>query len=331
MIIIAQPAAAGSQFHAAGMIRTYRQNNRSTGTGSTYWWLRRRKYSSTLYLHLVRRASKTHSRIISHSHDPCLPHHDDTSVSAATWYQSLLKIILSIPSVYKKSIICLLTNRAGKGKQHPVNSRIRKTRCTSTNQMVQLLLASLWTFYSSIFGDGHVSSAPSSPECLSPCVMGDASSIMSPKAYGTSSVPIQSVLNWNCDTTLANQICNHNRRYAERSGYFRSTSLVQLLQEQQIFYDSNTGIRLFTVANRSKDEFLEESTKHGWPSFRDADVHWENVRVLPGGETVSMDGTHLGHNLPDEHGNRYCINLVCVAGNPPVDCVEGEDCLDDAE
>jgi len=31
---------------------------------------------------------------------------------------------------------------------------------------------------------------------------------------------------------------------------------------------------------------------------------------------VSVDGTHLGHNLPDKFGNRYCINLVSVAGNP---------------
>jgi peptide methionine sulfoxide reductase MsrB len=35
------------------------------------------------------------------------------------------------------------------------------------------------------------------------------------------------------------------------------------------------------------------------------------------GETVSTDGTHLGHNLPDRSGNRYCINLVCVAAQPP--------------
>ena len=31
---------------------------------------------------------------------------------------------------------------------------------------------------------------------------------------------------------------------------------------------------------------------------------------------VSADGTHLGHNLPDGSGNRYCINLVSVAGLP---------------
>ena len=29
---------------------------------------------------------------------------------------------------------------------------------------------------------------------------------------------------------------------------------------------------------------------------------------------MSVDGTHLGHNLPDDDGNRYCINLVSVAG-----------------
>jgi peptide methionine sulfoxide reductase MsrB len=30
---------------------------------------------------------------------------------------------------------------------------------------------------------------------------------------------------------------------------------------------------------------------------------------------VSVDGTHLGHNIPDGEGNRYCINLVSIAGS----------------
>ena len=46
---------------------------------------------------------------------------------------------------------------------------------------------------------------------------------------------------------------------------------------------------------------------------------WENMRVLPDGEAVSVDGTHLGHNIPDGKGNRYCINLVSVAGLPEDD------------
>ena len=63
-------------------------------------------------------------------------------------------------------------------------------------------------------------------------------------------------------------------------------------------------------------QFLLESKMHGWPSFRDSEVVWDHVRVLPDGETVSVDGTHLGHNLPDRSGSRYCINLVSVAGSP---------------
>ena len=30
----------------------------------------------------------------------------------------------------------------------------------------------------------------------------------------------------------------------------------------------------------------------------------------------SVCGTHLGHNLPDFEGARYCIDLVCIAGKP---------------
>ena len=55
---------------------------------------------------------------------------------------------------------------------------------------------------------------------------------------------------------------------------------------------------------------------HGWPSFRDEEVNWTDVRVLGNGEVVSTDGTHLGHNLPDGTGNRFCINLVSVTGRP---------------
>ena len=67
---------------------------------------------------------------------------------------------------------------------------------------------------------------------------------------------------------------------------------------------------------RSFQQFVDESRSHGGPSFRDNEGNWDQVRVLDGGETVSVAGTHLGHNIPDHHGNRYCINLVCVAGRP---------------
>ena len=83
------------------------------------------------------------------------------------------------------------------------------------------------------------------------------------------------------------------------------------------YYDSVTGKPLFIAPRgRTFAKFLAESEAHGWPSFRDEEVVWENVRCLSNGETVSLTGTHLGHNLPDLKGNRYCINLVCIAGNP---------------
>ena len=112
-------------------------------------------------------------------------------------------------------------------------------------------------------------------------------------------------------------------RFAERSGYFLSTGLLRDLHAAERegarpldFFDSNSGELLFRApVRRSFEKFVVESKKHGWPSFRDAEVNWERVRILPDGECVSIDGTHLGHNIPDSSGNRYCINLVSVAGD----------------
>lgn len=160
-----------------------------------------------------------------------------------------------------------------------------------------------------------------SKKFAAPCVMGDES-IMSRKAHGTSEVPVQENLRWNCDRDTADRICNFNRHYAEHSGYFSKTTFNKEANstgegEQITFYDSNTGKPLFIAPiGRTMKQFLDESKAHGWPSFRDEEVVWENVRCLKDGETVSIDGTHLGHNLPDRSGSRYCINLVSAAGNP---------------
>ena len=134
-------------------------------------------------------------------------------------------------------------------------------------------------------------------------------------------VPCQKDLRWNCDPETADRICNYNRHYAEYSTYWeRATTFLQeesAASGELTFYDSNTGKPLFYgPRDRSFDEFVKESKAHGWPSFRDQEVDWNYVRVLPNGECISVDGTHLGHNLPDGKGNRYCINLVSVAGKP---------------
>ena len=130
---------------------------------------------------------------------------------------------------------------------------------------------------------------------------------------------MQSNLRFAVDRKTADRICSYNRMFAERAGYYLTTSFVDEMDAAKgplTFYDSVTGKALFKApVGRSVDDFLAESYVHGWPSFRDNEVVWDNVRVLKDGETVSVDGTHLGHNLPDRSGNRYCINLVSVAGN----------------
>lgn len=144
--------------------------------------------------------------------------------------------------------------------------------------------------------------------------------IMAKKEHGTGGAPVQSALRWNCDVKLADRICNFNRNWAEFAGYYKSetTFLTEVKPEDvTTFYDSVTGKPLFKApVGRSFDEFKAESAVHGWPSFRDSEVNWDNVRCLADGECVSLTGTHLGHNLPDRTGNRYCINLVSVAGYP---------------
>lgn len=142
---------------------------------------------------------------------------------------------------------------------------------------------------------------------------------MAPKTHGTSEKPVQQDLLWDCDNATADRICNFNRHYAEHAGYWTTTNFMKEVDRENPtdYYDSVTGKKLFTAPlGRNMDDFLKESASHGWPSFRDEEVNWDYVRCLPDGECVSVDGTHLGHNIPDKSGNRYCINLVCVAGKP---------------
>lgn len=150
--------------------------------------------------------------------------------------------------------------------------------------------------------------------------------IMSPKAHGTTETSVQEKLKFGVSNKLADKICSYNRHFAENSFSFTKSTWEDELRQAvtdsggkpMTFYDSVTGKPLFVAPiGRSVDAFIDESYKHGWPSFRDTEVVWDNVRVLKNsGETVSVDGTHLGHNLPDRMGNRYCINLCCIAGYP---------------
>ena len=124
--------------------------------------------------------------------------------------------------------------------------------------------------------------------CQYPCVPG-TEEIMKPKAHGTSETPVQKNLRWGCDWDTTDRICNYNRHYAEFSGYWEETSFLKELDrdKKEQFYDSNTGKLLFRApVDRTWEDWIEESAAHGWPSFRDNEVNWDEVRVLPNGETV---------------------------------------------
>ena len=146
--------------------------------------------------------------------------------------------------------------------------------------------------------------------------------MMSKKAHGSSAKPVQENLRYGCDFETADKICSFNRHYAEHSGYSFTAKInwEKTITEhggEITYYDSVTEKPLFIAPRgRTVQEFIKESKAHGWPSLRDEEVVWDTVRCLPNGEAITVDGTHLGHNLPDNKGNRYCINLVCMAGNP---------------
>mmetsp|Transcript_14586 Transcript_14586/g.29181 ORF Transcript_14586/g.29181 Transcript_14586/m.29181 type:complete len:181 (+) Transcript_14586:22-564(+) len=142
---------------------------------------------------------------------------------------------------------------------------------------------------------------------------------------GMCSKPVEKDLRFGVgpDWEMANTICCHNTQYAEPSGYFRS-SRVNLFarfkpeESSHTFYDSVCGIPLFVAPRgRTMQEWMKETYEHGWPSFREEEVVHQHIVTTADGEVRSICGTHLGHNIPDNDGDRYCIDLTCIAGQPP--------------
>ena len=83
--------------------------------------------------------------------------------------------------------------------------------------------------------------------------------------------------------------CSANNNQISR--YWESTTFLKEgdRTEPITFYDSNTGKPLFIAPKgRTFQDFVAESKSHGWPSFRDEEVVWENVRCLRDGETVTI-------------------------------------------
>lgn len=139
---------------------------------------------------------------------------------------------------------------------------------------------------------------------------------------------VSSYLGMTLDYETADRICCHNHHYAEPRGYLEWAEVDFFSKlnptAETVFYDSVCGIPLFVAPRgRSFEEFKKESIDHGWPSFRPEEIISENVIIHPDGRMESKCLTHLGHNLPSHGVDRYCIDLVCIAGMPLETSVEG--------
>lgn len=133
---------------------------------------------------------------------------------------------------------------------------------------------------------------------------------------------VASYLGATLDYSVADRICCHNHKFAEYRGYLAAPEVdffgrLDPSAEETVFYDSVCGLPLFIAPRgRTFDEFKKESLKHGWPSFRPEEIISENVIIHNDGRMESVCKTHLGHNLPEGGVDRYCIDLVCMVGEP---------------
>lgn len=109
-----------------------------------------------------------------------------------------------------------------------------------------------------------------------------------------------------CDTAFA--------AFAEPNGFYSrpDVNLLATVKQGTKFFDSVCGEAIFQITDL--DRFTEETNEHGWPSFRDADLLGNDVKITDSGDVYAC-GTKLGSNLPDSEGNRYCLDLTCISGN----------------
>merc|ERR1719217_1725497 len=123
--------------------------------------------------------------------------------------------------------------------------------------------------------------------------------------------------------SLAEAVCCDKRTlaYAEPQFLYEAPDIslfTKLEKGVTTFYDSVCGVPLFrTPVNRTLDDFKADTTEHGWPSFRSAEVYTQHVKTdVKTGLVTSSCGTHLGSYLPDKKGPRWCMDLSCISGNP---------------
>lgn len=159
---------------------------------------------------------------------------------------------------------------------------------------------------------------------------GDENDVMRERSFGTCLVRPHRTLRWGSPVDVADDICCHSRGKLEPKKLYLQllgTDALSVAEwrkhETMTFYDTVTSKPLFIIDNKVRrfKDFMLDSKRHGHPTFREHERVAENTEVLRdfgslggGGEIVSVDGTHLGRNIPDAQGPRYSVSLVCIAG-----------------
>jgi peptide methionine sulfoxide reductase MsrB len=173
-------------------------------------------------------------------------------------------------------------------------------------------------------------------------ILNEKQSTLPPKEFNTCNGPLQSNLRYNIsslgneyitapvavnkDETLAEAIACDSRvnNYAEPRFLFQSpyVNLYKRMNQNGTtnFYDAQCGALLFTApVGRTFQDFQDDTNEHGWPSFRPKEIHLKNFNQTSwenGDHVYTNCGTHLGTFLPDEKGDRWCMDVVGISGNP---------------
>jgi len=126
--------------------------------------------------------------------------------------------------------------------------------------------------------------------------------------------------NGTADESLAQAVCCDTQftNYPEPRNFYVDHQLFLRLDKDGVntFYDSACGIPVMKAPiGRTFEEFKEDTSEHGWPSFRGEEIIEENITVGDDGLTIfSKCGTKLGTYETDDSGTRACLDLVCISG-----------------
>ncbi len=237
------------------------------------------------------------------------------------------------------------------GKQHKCCTKANPEVCPTKKNLKDISQVGLWT--EGVAGKFNLQIlwiGAGNPDKLSTKQLAAAPSTSMTPSRNTCNGKVESNLKYNVSNrlavnylpdgatpkeSLATAVCcdSYFKPFAEPAFFFQrpDVNLFNVLKKEgkktTIFYDSVCGLPLFEAPkNRTFEEFEAESNKYHWPSFRKSEIIGDNVKILPSGELVSKCGTHLGSNQPDELGDRFCTDLVCLSGHPKnVDSVTPSD------